>query len=595
LQSQSTPYLMSTTPTSSLHTDPSSEHTSAHFFLEGLVESGIEYLFCNLGTDHATLIEELAKFKTQGLPTPTLITCPHENVAIHMAGAYAAMTGKGQGVLVHVDAGTANAVMGMHNLMRSRLPVLLMAGRAPYTVRGELMGSRDNYVHFVQDPFDMASLVRPYTKWEYNLPSGVVSKEVLRRAHSVMHSDPPGPVFLSLPRETLAQHWPEDQVHAFSERDYGRVQLGSSSRAQLMQVAQQLLAAKHPIIMTSYAGRTREGFEALSELAQLMGIRVFEANPVHNNISRDHPWFCGFDASASLRVADLGLMIDVDVPWLPKYVQPANDTHWIHVDIDPLKKDFPLWGFASHTRIQANSAVWIEDLLAVLRPLIDSDHKKQIQARCQEVKALQEARAQKLALDAQQASTPGEVNPAHLMQTLSEMIAPEDVVVNEAIRHSPTLLNHLKRNLPKTLFASAGGGLGYSGGMALGFKLANPQHRVIQIVGDGGFHFSTPTSVYAVAQAHGLAIFTVVLDNGGWQAVKEATLRVHPQGFAAQSKDFHAKLEGEHRHFEMVGAAFGAHAERVNQVEDLKPAIERSLQALDHGQSVVMVVSIPKL
>jgi acetolactate synthase-1/2/3 large subunit len=54
---------------------------------------------------------------------------------------------------------------------------MLFAGRAPYTLHGELAGSRDTYVHFVQDPFDIASIVRPYVKWEYSLPSGIVVKE----------------------------------------------------------------------------------------------------------------------------------------------------------------------------------------------------------------------------------------------------------------------------------------------------------------------------------------------------------------------------------------------------------------------------------
>ena len=158
-------------------------HSTAHYFLEGLVELGIEYLFCNFGTDHASLIEELARWDSIGRAHPTVIRCPHENVAIHMAGGYAAMTGRGQAVIVHVDAGTANAAMGMNNLFRTRLPVLLIAGKAPSTIHGELTGSRDNYVHFVQDPFDIGSLVRPYVKWEYNLPTGVVVKEALRRPH----------------------------------------------------------------------------------------------------------------------------------------------------------------------------------------------------------------------------------------------------------------------------------------------------------------------------------------------------------------------------------------------------------------------------
>ena len=185
--------------------------STAHHFLDGLNDVGIEFIFSNLGTDHVSLIEEMAAWKRQNRRIPRTILCPHENVAIHMAAGYAAMTGQGQAVMVHVDAGTANAAMGMHNMFRGRLPVMLIAGKAPHTLRGELPGSRDNYVHFVQDPFDMASVVRPYTKWEYTLPTGVVTREALRRAHSVMQSDPRGPVYMTLPRETLAEGWTEEQ------------------------------------------------------------------------------------------------------------------------------------------------------------------------------------------------------------------------------------------------------------------------------------------------------------------------------------------------------------------------------------------------
>ncbi|MES2910490.1 MAG: thiamine pyrophosphate-binding protein, partial [Pseudomonadota bacterium] len=157
------------------------QRSGAHFFLEGLTELGIEHVFSNLGTDHVSIIEELARWDQEGRAHPNMMLVPHENVAVHMAAGFAAVTGRGQAVMVHVDAGTANAAMGMHNMFRGRLPVLLMAGKSPFTLRGELPGSRDNYVHFVQDPFDMASIVRPYVKWDYSLPSGVIAKEVLRR------------------------------------------------------------------------------------------------------------------------------------------------------------------------------------------------------------------------------------------------------------------------------------------------------------------------------------------------------------------------------------------------------------------------------
>jgi acetolactate synthase-1/2/3 large subunit len=118
---------------------------------------------------------------------------------------------------------------------------------------------------------------------------------------------------------------------------------------------------------------------------------------------------------------------------------------------------------------------------------------------------------------------------------------------------------------------------------------------VVHIEGDGGFHFSTPTSVYAVAQSQGLPIFTVVLDNGGWQAVKEAVLRVHPDGPAAKIDNFQARLRGEKRHFEEVAKAFGAHGERVTRAHEVPAAIARCLKAVDEGQAALLVVSVTKI
>ena len=109
-------------------------------------------------------------------------------------------------------------------------------------------------------------------------------------------------------------------------------------------------------------------------------------------------------------------------------------------------------------------------------------------------------------------------------------------MLNEAIRNGPILQEHLKRTKPQSYVGLAGGGLGFSGGMALGLKLAQPNRRVVQVIGDGGFHFSSPDSVYAVAQQYQIPIFTVVLDNGGWQAVKSATQRVYPEGHRGRDR-----------------------------------------------------------
>jgi acetolactate synthase I/II/III large subunit len=491
-----------------------------------------------------------------------------------------------------VDAGTANAAMGAHNMFRARLPVLLMSGKTPFTLRGELTGSRDNYVHFVQDPFDIASLVRPFVKWEYSLPSGVIAKEVLRRGHSVMQSDPPGPVYLSLPRETLAEIIPEQSVRSFTAERYGAVGLGGIDPARLAAIGHRIMMAKNPVVVTSYLGRKPEAVKALETLAMLCGIRVHEFSPSYINVSRDSPCFAGFDPGKGLPDVDLGLLLDVDVPWLPKFVQDNEATDWVHIDIDPIKKDFPMWGFASNLRVQADCGVVLEQLVAYITEHADGEFLRSVAKRMETWAASNKVRLDAVERAREDHGKVGAISPAYFCAMLSDAISSEDIVINEAIRNSPVVLNQIERTLPLSLIGGAGGGLGYSGGMALGAKLANPNVRVVQIVGDGGFHFSTPTSVYATAQRYQLPIFTVVLDNGGWQAVKEAVLRVYPDGVAAQTNEFQARLQGQERRFEQVAQAFGAYGECVSEPEQVVAAIGRCLAAVDAGRAAVLNVQV---
>ena len=106
-------------------------------------------------------------------------------------------------------------------------------------------------------------------------------------------------------------------------------------------------------------------------------------------------------------------------------------------------------------------------------------------------------------------------------------------------------------------------------------------------------------AVYAVAQEYQLQIFTVVLDNGGWQAVKSAVQRVYPKGVAAETDAFQSRLtsgrQGEQRRLSEIGRAFGAHAEHVTEPDDLAAAIDRCLAALDDGAAAVLHVQITRL
>ena len=576
-----------------------SRHTTAHHFLEGLVGLGIDYIFANLGTDHVSLIEEMARWDSEGRKHPQMILCPHEVVAVHMAGGYALSTGRAQAVFVHVDAGTANACMAIQNLFRYRLPVLLFAGRAPYTLHGELTGSRDTYVHFVQDPFDIASIVRPYIKWEYSLPSGVVVKEALARASAFAQSDPPGPVYMTLPRETLAEHWDDDAMPAYPPARYGGVKAGGIEPARVEAIAESLMAAKNPIALTAYLGRKPHAVAVLDRLARTCGIRVGEFNSIDLNMPQDSPCFAGFDPLPLIESADLGLLLDSDVPFVPQFAKRAGAVKWIQVDIDPLKSDFPMWGFATDMRIQGDCAIVLQQVLDVIEARADDGFRRRVTERIASWGGAREQMAKRRATASANKGVSGALNPAFVFATLSAKLSQDDTVINEAIRNGPVLQEHVKRTKPASYVGLAGGGLGFSGGMALGLKLAQPDRRIVQIIGDGGYHFSSPDSVYAVAQQYQIPILTVVLDNGGWQAVKSAVQRVYPKGVAAETDQFQSRLtsgrQGEARDFSAVGRAFGAYGECVTEPDELATAIDRCFAALDDGKAAVLHVQVTRL
>ena len=175
----------------------------AEAYLALLAERGVEYLFANAGTDFAPIVEAYAKAAQTGMPVPQPVLATHENLAISMAHGYAVVSGKVPAVMVHVSVGTANALCGVLNAARENVPILFTAGRSPLTEEG-LPGARDTYIHWAQEMFDQAGMLREMVKWEYELRNGAQLETVIDRALSIATSPPRGPVYLSLPREVLA-------------------------------------------------------------------------------------------------------------------------------------------------------------------------------------------------------------------------------------------------------------------------------------------------------------------------------------------------------------------------------------------------------
>ncbi len=187
-------------------------YTASTAFLEALVDAGVSYLFVNLGSDHPAIIEALAEAQATGRPAPKIITCPNEMVALSCAQGYTQISGEAQAVLVHVECGTQAMAGAIHNVARCRIPVLIFAGASPYTQEGELRGSRNEFIHWLQDVHDQRGIVRGYMKYNAELRTGRNIKQMVFRALQIARSDPQGPAYLMGPREVMEEELPRIEV-----------------------------------------------------------------------------------------------------------------------------------------------------------------------------------------------------------------------------------------------------------------------------------------------------------------------------------------------------------------------------------------------
>src|ERR1700690_125825 len=222
----------------------------AEAYLALLAERGIEYLFANAGTDFAHIVEAYAKAAHTGLAAPKPLIATHENLAMSMAHGYAIASGKVPAVMVHVSVGTANALCGVFNAARENVPILFTAGRSPLTEEG-MLGARDTYIHWAQEMFDQAGMLREIVKWDYELRNGTQLETVIDRALSLATSAPQGPVYLSLPREVLGEKLSGFAYDSPSRR--AAVSAPGANDAALAEAAEILAKAKRPVIITASA------------------------------------------------------------------------------------------------------------------------------------------------------------------------------------------------------------------------------------------------------------------------------------------------------------------------------------------------------
>ncbi len=565
-------------------------YTASSAFLEALAEAGVSHVFVNWGSDHPALIEAIAEARATEAAVPRVITCPNEMAALSAAHGFYQATGVAQAVIVHVECGTQSLGGAVHNAAKGRIPVLIFAGASPFTQEGELPGSRNEFIQWIQDVHDQRGLVRGYMRYDYELKTGRNIRQIVHRALQFANSDPKGPVYLMGAREVMEEEIPRAVVNP---AQYRTVEPGALPRSGVAAIGAALSAAERPLVVTSYLGRSEVAFEGLTAFCRKHGVGVLESVPSYVNFPHTDELYQGNQwnqpvQNEALASADLVLVIDSDVPWIPAVSRPAAMASIFQIDADPLKEQMPLFHLAARQVFRADAATALEQFADF------PAEAERVAARRAHWAGLHAARRARL--EALEERGNGEITPEYLVSRVRELAGEDASYLNEGISNYHTVFNHLRLADAGRMFASGGGSLGWNGGAAFGVKLARPEKTVITLTGDGSYMFSAPSSVHWMARQYEAPFVQIIFNNRGWKSPKLSALAVHPAGFASRAEGLDVAFDPPPDYAGIAVAAGGALGVTVKDPAEVDAAILAALRAVrEEGRSAVLDVWVAKL
>jgi acetolactate synthase-1/2/3 large subunit len=566
---------------------------AAEAYVRGLLAQGVDCLFLNPGTDTIPIQEALSKLEQLGQPVPRTVLCVFELVALAAAHGYYAATGRPQAVLVHVDVGTQNLGGMLHNAQRGRAAVLISAGRTPYTSDGAQRGARDTYIHWLQEQFDQHGIVRNFVKWDYEVRRADQIGEAVARAFQIAASDPPGPVYLSLPREVLMAG--ATQVAMPTRMQMPPARTGAGDPDALREIAARLVQSERPLVLTSTTGRTRQGFEGLVRLAELLALPVVERRD-RTNFPTTHGLHQGFDPAPFLESADFVLVLDHDVPYIPARTRPRPDAEVVQIDLDPVKEGIPLWSFPMSMAVRADTGRALAMVADEASRLLTESTTHRIERRRETLttRHAERRRAREEGARAKSADRPISTEWLGYCVGRLQREVPECVFVDETVTSHPAVWHHVDSTEPGTMFGSCGSALGWGLGAAVGIKLAPPDRPVVLLVADGSFIFGEPLAALWASQNNGAPILVVIFNNRRYNATKVPLLGAYPDGYSVRGDRFIGVDLLPAPRYDLLAAAAGAEGERVEDPAEVLPALRRGLARVRSGHSMVLDVILAR-
>ena len=540
---------------------------------------GVEHIFASPGSDWSALWEALARpYGPDEIPSYT--SSRHEITAVAMATGYAKATGKLPAVILHTTVGALNGSMAFRAALHERIPMVILAGESISFGDPPGVDAGRQWLRLLADVGGPARLVEGTVKWSFavNAPS-ILSASIARACQLAMDA-PRGPVFLSIPTETLLAPalGAAPAMAALPTRP-------AADPGALDALASELVAARNPLLVTEELGRDQEAVGQLVRLAEVLGAAAVDAwHCDYINFPREHPLYGGVaveEMKTLVGESDLVVLVEAVAPWHPASSLPGPDTRVVTIGESPLHPHIPVWNFRADRVIPGVAGAALGALADRVSGRVSTSVREARAARWHE---RNEAHRRAIETDYRATGQRASIDTRWVAYELNAIIPPDAIVVNETITHRIPILRGLDRLGPGSYYDSSYGGLGMGLGTALGVKAAAPNRLIITMIGDGAFHYNPVVACFGASQELRLPILVVLFNNAGYLSQKGDVVHEYPEGHAVRTRQFAGTSITPRPDYSLLAQAYGGYGERVASPQAVRGALQRGLEATAGGR-----------
>ncbi len=516
-----------------------------------LKEEGVDTLFYLMGGPIIDLAGECDKL---GIKT---VDFRHEQAAAYAAHAYARVTGKPGVCTAASGPGTLNLLTGVYTASIDCAPMLVLGGAGP--------------VHEISrgafQEVDQVNIMRPICKYWHQTTQAARYPEIVSTAYRQATSGRPGPVYIDCAADVLYEEVEEeDAVPAtrYTKRSRPSAEPGAAKEAVDM-----LAAAEQPIVVAGGGVFFSDGAAELERLVDITNIPFYTAPMSRGLVPEDHAVSFQGARSTAMKNADTVLVVGSRLNWMYQYGERfREDAKFIQIDIEASE--------IGHNR-DIDLGI-VGDAKAVLGQLIE-------EAEAQEsafsgslespwvlrLKEDNERRAARMASMLNSGQAP--IHPLRLCKEIRDFL-PRDAILSV---DGNEILHFGRQSLPTyvpghRLNSGVTGTMGVGLPYGIGAQAGKSDKPVLVLHGDGSMGMNAMEVDTAVR--HNLPVVTVVSNNAGWTARKDTPTPGRELGFTA---------------FDEMAQALDAYGEKVEDPDEIKPALQR---AFDSGKAAVLNVIV---